>query len=541
MNELILVLDFGGQYKELIARNVRALSVYSEIVPGDIAADKIRDRNPIGVILTGGPNSVHLPDSQKCDPKLFSLGIPVLGICYGMQLMCHMLGGEVCTGGVGEYGTVTVKPSSPSKLLAPGKPEEFIKSKKFEWQADPTSTDPCLLSPVPLDSQRLLEPFVALMSHRDVVMRLPEGFSVTAETAGCIAACENSVNNLYAVQFHPETKHTDGGREIIKRFLYDICGASGDYRLDDYIETQIARIRARAGKNQVLLALSGGVDSSVCASLLSKAISEQLICIFIDHGFMRLGEGDEIERIFSKRKLRFIRVNAQKRFLSKLKGVSDPELKRKLVGQEFIRVFEEEAAKLGDIPFLAQGTIYPDIVESGGKHGATIKSHHNVGGLPENLGFKEVIEPLSGLFKDEVRALGKMLGLPLSLVNRQPFPGPGLSIRVMGEVTEEKLKVLRKADAIVKEELYTRRRKPDQYFAVLTDTRSVGVKGDDRTYDPVIAVRAVTTDDFMTCDYTPLPHKVLSRISARITSELPSVSRVVYDITSKPPGTVEWE
>ena len=506
MSELVLVLDFGGQYKELIARTVRGLSVYSEIVPGDTAAEEIRRLSPIGVILTGGPNSVQLSDSPKCDPELFSLGIPVLGICYGMQLMCHMLGGEVNPGGVGEYGQVVVTPSGPSKLLGDA-----------------------------------AEPFAALMSHRDTVTRLPEGFRVTAATAACTAACEDAAKNLCAVQFHPETKHTDGGRGIIKRFLYDICGASGDYILEDYIDTQTARIKEKVGDKQVLLALSGGVDSSVCASLLSRAVPGQLICLFIDHGFMRLKEGDEIEGVFSKRKLRFIRVNAQKRFLSKLKGVTDPEAKRKLVGQEFIRVFEEEAAKLGDVPFLAQGTIYPDIVESGGKHGAVIKSHHNVGGLPENLAFKEVIEPLAGLFKDEVRALGKKLGLPSFLVNRQPFPGPGLAIRVIGEVTGEKLELLRRADAILREELDGSRRKPDQYFAVLTDTRSVGVKGDDRTYDPVIALRAVTTDDFMTCEYSPLPHRLLGRISARITSELPSVSRVVYDITSKPPGTVEWE
>ena len=384
-------------------------------------------------------------------------------------------------------------------------------------------------------------PFTALMSHRDAVTRLPDGFSPTATTAACIAACEDAARNLYAVQFHPETKHTEGGREIIRRFLYDICGASGDYKLRDYIEAQTARIREKIGDQQVLLALSGGVDSSVCASLLSKAVPGRLICIFIDHGFMRLGEGDEIEGIFSNRDMRFVRVNAQKRFLTCLKGVTDPEKKRKLVGQEFIRVFEEEAAKLGRIPFLAQGTIYPDIVESGGKHGAVIKSHHNVGGLPDDLIFEEIIEPLAGLFKDEVRALGKKLGLPSSLINRQPFPGPGLSIRVMGRVTEEKLELLRNADAIVRQELEKSRRRPDQYFAVLTDTRTVGVKGDDRTYDPVIALRAVITDDFMTCDYAPLSHRVLGRISARITSEIPSVSRVVYDITSKPPATVEWE
>ena len=506
MNELVLVLDFGGQYKELIARTVRGLSIYSEIRPGHLTAAEIIRMNPMGIILTGGPDSVYSPDSPKCDPDILKLGIPILGICYGMQMMCHMLGGQVTPGVAGEYGRVTVTPV-PSALFGG------------------------------VDA-----PFPVLMSHRDMVSRLPEGFYATASTALCpVAACEYPEKKLYGVQFHPESAHTDDGREIIRRFLYGICGAAGDYRLDDYIDTQIAAIRRRVGDKQVLLALSGGVDSAVAAALLSKAIPGQLTCIFVDHGFMRLNEGDEIERVFSKRKLQFIRVNAAKRFLDKLKSVTEPEAKRKLIGEEFIRVFEEEAAKLGDIPFLAQGTIYPDVVESGGSHGATIKSHHNVGGLPENLAFSEVIEPLSGLFKDEVRVLGKMLGLPAALVSRQPFPGPGLAIRIIGEVTEDKLETLRQADAILRGEVSKLRRKPQQYFAVLTNTRSVGVKGDDRTYDPVIAIRAVTTSDFMTCEYAEIPHHILRRISSRITSEIPSVSRVVYDITSKPPATVEWE
>jgi len=504
MSEVILVLDFGGQYKELIARTVRSLSVYSEIKPGNISVEEIKRLHPAGIILTGGPDSVYLPDSPKCAPELFSLGIPILGICYGMQLMCHILGGRVETNSAGEYGRVSV---------------------------------------TPLDSRK---PFPALMSHRDSVTEPPEGFTVTMRTETAVAALENSGKKLYGVQFHPESAHTENGREIISRFLYEICGVEGNYKVDDYIENQITQIRAKVGENNVLLALSGGVDSSVCAALLSKAVPNRLVCIFVDHGFMRLDEGDEIERIFGERKLRFIRVNAQKRFLRKLKGVTDPETKRKLVGYEFIRVFEEEAAKLGDIPFLAQGTIYPDIVESGVNQGgegnnAVIKSHHNVGGLPENLAFKEVIEPLSGLFKDEVRVIGKKLGLPAALISRQPFPGPGLAIRVMGAVTEAKLDVLRRADAILREELDRQKRRPEQYFAVLTDTRTVGVKGDDRTYEPVVAVRAVTTSDFMTCEYTPLPHKILQRISYRITSEIPAVSRVVYDITGKPPATVEWE
>jgi GMP synthase (glutamine-hydrolysing) len=507
MNELVLVLDFGGQYKELIAGTVRGLSVYSEIKPGNIKADEIKRLGPIGLILTGGPDSVYLPNSPQCDPEIFSLGIPVLGICYGMHLLCHTLGGAVAPGDRGEYGRVPVMPAAArSKIFCGG-----------------------------------TDSFSALMSHRDIVTRLPEGFRITAKSADCVAACENAAKKLYGVQFHPETKHTDGGREMLRRFLYDVCGASGDYKLDGFLETQIGRIQKTVGDNKVLLALSGGVDSSVCASLLSKAIPGQLTCIFVDHGLMRLNEGDEIEQVFSKQNLRFIRVNAQKRFLDKLEGVTDPEVKRKIIGGEFISVFEEESAKLGDIPFLAQGTIYPDVVESGGKHGAVIKSHHNVGGLPEKLKFTGIIEPLSRLFKDEVRALGRKLGLPPSLVNRQPFPGPGLAIRVMGNVTQEKLDVLRRADAILREELDAMKNRPNQYFCVLTDTRSVGVKGDDRTYNHVIAVRAVKTDDFMTCEYASLTHKVLNRISSRITGEIPSASRVVYDITSKPPATVEWE
>jgi len=502
-----LVLDFGGQYKELIARSVRGLSVHSEIRPGHMTADEIAKLAPIGVILTGGPSSVYEPGSPKCDPRLFDLGIPIFGICYGMHMMCHQLGGEVGPGSIGEFGTVAVAPIEPLSGLFGG-------------------------SPLPFD---------ALMSHGDAVRCLPDGFRATSATANCMASCENVAKKLYGVQFHPETKHTKPGREIIQRFLFGVCGASGDYKLDDYIAKQTQAIRQKVGAEKVLLGLSGGVDSSVCASLLSKAIQEQLTCIFVDHGLMRQNEGDEIERVFSKRKLRFIRVDAERRFLQALKGVADPEAKRKIIGAEFVRVFEEEAAKLGHIPFLAQGTIYPDIVESGGKHGATIKSHHNVGGFPKNLKFVDVIEPLSGLFKDEVRVLGKKLGLPMSLVNRQPFPGPGLAVRVIGAVTKEKLDVLRRADAILREELDGSKQRPDQYFAVLTGTYSVGVKGDARTYSPVIAIRAVTTGDFMTADYTPLPHKALARISSRITSEIHSVSRVVYDITSKPPATVEWE
>jgi len=496
MSELILVLDFGGQYKELIARSVRGLSVYSEIRSGDISVQEIKRLAPIGIILTGGPNSVYMPSSPKCESEVFTLGIPVLGICYGMQMMCHVLGGEVRRGERGEYGRVMVTPCEG-------------------------------------------EPFNALMSHTDAVTALPVGFTATANTESCIAACENAKKKLYGLQFHPESEHTDGGREYIRRFLYDACGAKGDYRLDDYLERQITSIREKAGSEKILLALSGGVDSSVCAALLTKAVPGQLVCIFVDHGFMRQNEGDEIERAFAGQNLHLIRINAAQRFLAKIKGITEPESKRKIIGEEFIRIFEEEAVKLGKIPFLAQGTIYPDIVESGGTHGAVIKSHHNVGGLPESLSFTEIIEPLSGLFKDEVRALGEKLGLADSFVNRQPFPGPGLAIRIMGEVTEGRLDILRASDAILREELDGRGL--NQYFTVLTDTYSVGVKGDYRTYDPVIAIRAVITSDFMTCECAQLPYEVLLRLSSRITSEIPSVSRVVYDITSKPPATVEWE
>ena len=507
MSELVLVLDFGGQYKELIARTIRELNVYSEIRTGFITTDEIKELAPIGIIFTGGPNSVYLPDSLKCDPKIYDLGIPILGICYGMQMMCHMLGGEVLNCKNSEYGKIKAELNLDSRLFK---------------NIDAKNT--------------------VLMSHTDFVNKLPNGFINTGKTANCTnAACENIEKNLYGLQFHPEVAHTDNGHKIIQNFLYDICGATGNYKLDDYIENQVNKIRNKVKNEKILLALSGGVDSSVCASLLTKAVPGQLTCIFVDHGFMRLNEGNEIKDIFSKRNLDFICVNAQERFLSKMKGVTDPEKKRKIIGNEFAKVFEEESKKLGNIRFLAQGTIYPDVIESGGKSGATIKSHHNVGGLPENLSFSEVIEPLSGLFKDEVRVLGKKLGLPAKLINRQPFPGPGLSVRIMGEITSEKLEILRQADYILCDEIKKYKNKPQQYFAVFTDVRSVGIKGDNRAYDYVIAIRAVTTNDFMTCEYASLPHKILNRIASRITGEVKSVSRVVYDITSKPPATVEWE
>ena len=507
MSELILVLDFGGQYKELIARTVRGFNVYSEIKQGHLTAEQIRELAPIGIILSGGPNSVYMDNAPKCDPEIFELGIPVLGICYGMQLMCHMLGGEVAPCEVSEYGKIDASIKEETLLFSGVKRDISV-----------------------------------LMSHTDCVRELPTGFISTVDTDNCVnAAFENAAKGLYGVQFHPEVNLTERGQDIIKNFLINICGASADYLLDDYLENQIVAIRQKVGDEKVLLGLSGGVDSSVCASLLSKAIPGQLFCIFVDHGFMRLNEGDEIEKCFSNKDLHFIRVNAQERFLEKVKGVVDPEKKRKIIGEEFVRVFEEEAAKLGNIKFLAQGTIYPDIIESGGETGAVIKNHHNVGGLPKDRSFVEIVEPLNGLFKDEVRKVGIKLDVPRNLVERQPFPGPGLAIRIMGEITKEKLEILKFADAIFCEEVSKQSDKPEQYFAVFTDVHTVGVKGDDRTYDYAIALRAVRTNDFMTCEYANISHEVLGRVSSRIVNEVKGVNRVLYDITSKPPATVEWE
>ncbi|MCL1843995.1 MAG: glutamine-hydrolyzing GMP synthase [Defluviitaleaceae bacterium] len=503
--EVVLVLDFGGQYKELIARMIRGLNVFSEIMRGDVSLEVIRKTEPIAIILTGGPKSAYTADAPKCDPRIFELGIPVLGICYGMQMMCHMLGGEVNASIAGEYGKVEVEVVSQSDLFS-----------------------------------GVQENFPAFMSHRDAVKTLPKGFRKIAKTESCIAACENVEAKLYGVQFHPESVHTENGKAFMHNFLYAVCGAEGKYKLKDYITAQVKMIRQTVGDKRVLLALSGGVDSTVCAALLAKAIPQKLTCIFVDHGFMRLNEGDWIEEVFSAMDLNFIRVNAAERFLEKVQGVVEPEKKRKIIGEEFIRVFEEEAKKLGHIPFLAQGTIYPDIVESGGVYGAAIKSHHNVGGLPDKLDFDQIIEPLSMLFKNEVREIGRRLKLPASLVNRQPFPGPGLAVRVIGEITKEKLETLRLADAIFREETDKLSTRPSQYFAVLTDTLSVGIKGDNRTYDFVLALRAVKTDDFMTCKAVRLPYKTLEHVALRITSEVPQISRVVYDITSKPPGTIEW-
>ncbi len=507
----ILVLDFGGQYNQLIARRVRSENVYAEIKGYDeISVDEIRERAYKGIIFTGGPNSVYDTESPHYDPAVLELGIPVLGICYGHQLMAYMAGGEIASAESGsEYGKTTVF-SSPCQLFD-GIPQESI----------------------------------CWMSHTDYVKAPPAGFTLSAHTAKCpCAAMSDEKRKLYGVQFHPEVTHTVYGRDILHNFVFNICGCSPDWKIEDYAASAIERYRRELAGKKVLLGLSGGVDSSVAAVLLHEAIGDDLQCVFIDHGFLRKGEGDYVESLFrGKFGINLIRVNAQERFLSKLRGVTDPERKRKIIGEEFVRAFEAEARKLGDVHVLAQGTIYPDVIESGKGKAATIKSHHNVGGLPENMLFDEIAEPLRELFKDEVRELGLELGLPREMVFRQPFPGPGLAVRVIGEITEEKLTLLREADAIFREELEREHcdRISNQYFAVITDCRSVGVMGDFRTYGYTLALRAVTTDDFMTAEWTRLPYEVLERASSRITNEVKGITRVVYDITSKPPATVEWE
>ena len=504
-----MILDFGGQYNQLIARRVREQGVYCEVWPYHRAMEKLAELRPIGVILTGGPNSIYREDSPHLDPEALRQGVPVLGICYGIQAMAYALGGHITTPETQEYG-------------------------KTETWFDTASL---LFRDLPANG-------VSWMSHTDYVDQLPEGFRSTARTASTpVAAMECPECGLYGLQFHPEVLHTENGSAMLKNFLYRVCGSKGDWTMEDYAKTAVAALREKIGDKQVLLALSGGVDSSVCAALLSRAVGDRLTAIFVDTGLMRKNEGDEVEAAFAGMPIRFVRVNAGERFLSRLKGVEEPERKRKIIGEEFIRVFEAEAKKLGTVDFLAQGTIYPDVIESGLGDAAVIKSHHNVGGLPDYVDFREIIEPLRLLFKDETRALGLELGLPEYLVRRQPFPGPGLGIRVLGEVTAEKVRILQDADAIFREEMAKAGldRKVDQYFAVLTGTRTVGVMGDGRTYDYTLALRGVTTTDFMTADWARIPYEVLERCSGRIINEVRGVNRVVYDVTSKPPATIEWE
>ena len=521
--ELVVVIDFGGQYNQLVARRVRECNVYCEIYSYKTDLQKIKAMNPKGIILTGGPNSCYEEGAPTCSRELFEMGIPVLGLCYGAQLMMLVLGGNVEKASVREYGKTEVFVENSSPLFG---------------NVAPTTT--------------------CWMSHFDYISRIAPGFEIVAHTADCpVAAAQCREKNLYAIQFHPEVLHTVEGSKMLYNFVRGVCGCSGTWRMDSFVENTVKEIREKVGDGKVLLALSGGVDSSVAAGLLAKAIGKQLTCVFVDHGLLRKNEGDEVEAVFGPKgdfDLNFVRVNAQDRYYVKLAGETDPERKRKIIGEEFIRVFEEEAKKIGAVDFLAQGTIYPDVVESGlGGESAVIKSHHNVGGLPDCVDFKEIIEPLRNLFKDEVRQAGLELGIPAHLVFRQPFPGPGLGVRIVGDVTAEKVKIVQDADAIYREEVDKAAAAykaetgkdapwlPNQYFAALTNMRSVGVMGDERTYDYAVALRAVQTLDFMTAESANIPFEVLQTVMSRIINEVRGVNRVFYDLTSKPPGTIEFE